>query len=426
MSPAMSPAEGHAVGPGGSRGSGARSRTVVLAPDSYKESMDAVAACRAMERGVSAVWPDAHCVWRPMADGGEGTVGAVVRAGAARAVEVVAHDALMRPRRAVIAWDADSGTAVVECAQGPGLEHVGARERDIWGATSVGVGEMVLGALDLGARRIVIGLGGSASNDGGAGMLAALGVRFRREDADEGGTVDEGASDSESWNGVPVGPRGLIGLGSLDVSGLDPRLAEVEVIAATDVTNPLLGPRGATEVFGPQKGASPEDVVLLEDVLGHLADLGARACGHDRRDESGAGAAGGLGWACLQFLDAVVRPGVEVVAELVGLDGAVHGADLVLTGEGSVDAQTLDGKTPLGVARIAQDAGVPVVVIAGRVGPGAERLVEHGVAAVVPMVREAGPLEEVLAAGEGNLAAAAGTVCRLIDVGEAVARHSEG
>lgn len=391
-----------------------RPRTVVLAPDSFKESVDAVGACRAMERGVTRAWPDAHCVSRPMADGGEGTVDAVVRAGAAQAVEVVVHDALMRPRRARIAWDADTGTAVVETAQGPGLEHVGARERDIWGATSVGVGEMVLGALDLGATRVVIGLGGSATNDGGAGMLAALGVRFRREGADEGATGDGGAP------GVPVGPRGLIDLGDVDVSGLDPRLADVEVVAATDVTNPLLGPRGATEVFGPQKGASPEDVVLLEDVLGHLADLGARACGHDRREESGAGAAGGLGWACLQFLDAVVRPGVEVVADLVGLGDAVHGADLVVTGEGSVDAQTLEGKTPLGVARLAQDANVPVVVLAGRVGSGAERLLGHGVAAVVPVVREVGTLEEVLAAGEENLEAAAETVCRLIGIGEQV------
>lgn len=392
---------------------------VVLAPDSFKESLSAVQACAAMARGVGQVWPDAECVWRPMADGGEGTVDAVVRAGAARAVEVVAHDALMRPRRARIAWDEDSATAVVEAAQGPGLEHVSAGERDIWGATSAGVGEMVLAALDLGARRIVLGLGGSATNDAGAGMLAALGVRFRGQDMDEGGSAGWGPGVHEGGAGVPLGPRGLVDLEEVDVSGLDPRLRGVEVIAATDVTSPLLGERGATAVFGPQKGASPEDVELLEEVLTRLADVGARARGHDCRGEAGAGAAGGLGWACLQFLDAVVRPGVEVVAELVGLADAVHGAALVLTGEGSVDAQTLEGKTPMGVARVAAAAGVPVVVLAGRVGAGAEGLLDHGVAAVVPVVREVGPVDEVLAAGEGNVVAAAATVCRLIGIGEA-------
>ncbi len=382
-----------------------QARTVVLAPDSFKESLSAAEACASLEAGVLAAWPRARCLRRPMADGGEGTVEAVVGAGAAELVEVVAHDALMRVRRAHVAWDARTRTAVVEAAQGPGLEHVAPEDRDIWGATSAGVGEMVLAALDLGAHRIVIGLGGSATNDGGSGMLAALGVRFRGAEAHEGDAV------------VPVGPRDLVGVEGMELSGLDPRLREVEIIAATDVTNPLLGPHGASEVFGAQKGASPEDVVLLEEVLSHLADMGERACGRDLRGAAGAGAAGGLGWACLQFLGARMRPGVEVVADLVDLSGAVRGAALVLTGEGSVDAQTLGGKTPMGVARVAAQADVPVVVLAGRVGAGAEDLLDVGVAAVVPIVREAGDLGEVLAAGGGNLTAAAEMVCRLIDLG---------
>lgn len=383
-------------------------RRVVLAPDSFKESMTAMRACRAMERGVLAVWPDAECTPCPMADGGEGTVEAVLGAGAPwQRVEVVVHDALMRPRRAVVAWDAASATAVVEAAEGPGLEHVPPALRDIWGATSAGLGEMVLAALGLGARRIVIGAGGVATNDAGAGMLAALGVRF----LDEGGAAL-----------VPTGPRGLTGVTGVDASGLDPRLAVTEVVLASDVTNPLLGEQGASAVFGPQKGASPEDVVLLDEVLGRVADLAARACGVDMRDREGAGAAGGIGWACLQFLGARVRPGVELVAELVDLAGAVRGADLVLTGEGSVDAQSLRGKTPLGVARVAAHEGVPVVVIAGRVGPGAEALLDHGVAAVVPMVREVAAVGEVLAAGPDNLEAAAAAVCRLVDVGARAGR----
>lgn len=380
---------------------------VVLAPDSFKESMSAEEACAALEDGVRRAWPTARCLWRPMADGGEGTVAAVLRGAAgARAVEVVAHDALARPRRARLAWLPDTSTALVEVAEGPGLEHIAVGERDVWGATSVGVGEMVLAALDLGARRIAIGLGGSACNDGGAGMLEALGARFLD---DEDRVVHVYAR----------GPRSMCGISRVDVSGLDARLSHTRVVAASDVTNPLLGESSASAVFGPQKGAGPEDVVLLDEVLRRFADLGAQACGRDLRSAPGAGAAGGIGWACLEFLGATMRPGVELVAELVDLPHTVEAADLVLTGEGSVDAQTLRGKTPWGVARIAHEAGVPVVVIAGRVGEGAEALVAQGVTAVVPMVRDAnlverGGMAALLGAGPGNLAAAAESVCRLL------------
>lgn len=394
--------DGTPSGPG-TPGSGT-GPTVVLAPDSFKESMSAEEACAAMERGVTRAWPAARCLWRPMADGGEGTVAAVLRGAAgARGVEVVAHDALARPRRAHLAWIPEASTALVEVAEGPGLEHVDADERDIWGATSVGVGEMVLAALDLGVRRLVIGLGGSACNDAGAGMLEALGIRFL---------------DDEERIVRTRGPRTLCGVRRIDVSGLDPRLAHTRMVAASDVTSPLLGDAGASAVFGPQKGAGPEDVDLLDEVLSGLARLGAEACGKDLSGAPGAGAAGGIGWACQQFLGARMRPGVEVVADLVGLEEAVIDADLVLTGEGSVDAQTLTGKTPWGVARVAVGAGVPVVVIAGRVREGAEELLARGVAAVVPMVRDAGIVDEggspaLLGAGPGNLAAAAEMVCRL-------------
>ena len=383
--------------------------TVVLAPDSFKESMSALEACRAMERGILSAWPGTTCLTRPMADGGEGTVEAILTALGPRArhMQLVAHDALMRPRRASLAWIPDAATAVVEIAQGPGLEHIAPSERDIWGATSVGAGEMISAALDLGARRIIVGAGGSAVNDAGAGMLSALGVRF----IDEGGAV------------VSAGPRGLLHVETVDVTGLDSRVAEVEVIVATDVSNPLLGPQGASAVFGPQKGASEEDVVLLDDVLARVADLAATACGLDRRDAPGAGAAGGIGWAAQQVLGASMRPGVEVVAELVDLSGALAGAALVFTGEGSVDVQTLSGKTPVGVIDMACTAGVPVIVVAGRVGTGAHRLIERGASAVIPMVRDAGA--DVLAGGPANLQFCTEQICRLIDLGQRLEEGSQ-
>lgn len=395
---------------------------VVLAPDSFKESMSAEQACAALEVGVLRAWPTARCLWRPMADGGEGTVAAVLR-GAAGAHPLVArtHDALTRPRTARLAWFPDTATALVEVAEGPGLEHIAPDERDIWAATSAGVGEMLLAAFDAGARRIVIGLGGSASNDGGAGMLQALGARFL---GDGDRPVDM------------RGPRTLGAVSRIDASGLDARLADTEVVVASDVTNPLLGPAGASAVFAPQKGATPEDVGPLDASLARLADMGARATGRDLRDAPGAGAAGGIGWACLAFLGATMRPGVEMVAELVDLDGALRGADLVLTGEGSVDAQTLVGKTPWGVARLALARRVPVVVIAGRVGGSADELVARGVTAVVPMVRDASLIDEggmasLMEAGPGNLAAAAETVCRLSALvpptaGEHTREHARG
>ncbi|UNX55593.1 glycerate kinase [Georgenia sp. TF02-10] len=374
---------------------------LVLAPDSFKESMSAAEAAAAMARGVRRVLPDATCVEVPMADGGEGTTDALVAALGGRLVEVATTDALGRPVTATIGL-ADDGIAILEVAAAVGIGLVAPEDREVLSATSAGVAPLLRAALDAGARRIVVGLGGSATNDGGAGLLVGLGARL----LDAAGRP------------VDPAPRALPAVAAVDLAGLDPRLHGVSVELACDVTSPLLGPRGASAVFGPQKGAAPEQVAMLDTALGALADALEAAAGRRVRDLPGAGAAGGLGAAFLA-LGATRRPGVEVVVDAAGLARHVDGADLVLTGEGAVDAQTLRGKTPAGVAAVAGRAGVPVIAFAGRVDPSADTLLDHGFAAVVPILRTLGGTAEVLRAGPENLEHAVATALRLLRLGAA-------
>lgn len=343
---------------------------IILAPDSFKESLSAFEAAAAMASGVRRALPDAQCVLRPMADGGEGTVDALLAAhpgGERHESSVCGPDS--QPVRAVWGWLGD-GIAVVEAAAAAGLELTTASGRDILRATTFGLGQQIRQALDAGARRLILGLGGSATNDGGAGMLQALGARL----------LDGHGKD------LVRGGAALAHLHRIDLSGFDPRLSEIDIQVACDVNNPLCGPHGASAIFGPQKGASPEQVRQLDAALAHFADISAQALGHDLRDQPGAGAAGGLGYAALAYLNAQFRPGVEVVAEACGLAAAVQGADLVVTGEGRMDAQTLHGKTPAGVARIARAAGVPVIGLAGSLGAGYQALYEIGVDAAFSVV----------------------------------------
>ena len=366
---------------------------VVLAPDSFKEAMTAAEAAAAMARGVLAVVPDAEVVQVPMSDGGEGFTDAVAAALGARVRTVETVDALGRPVEGRLA--VGGGTAVLEMATAAGLELVPEEERDVLGSDTRGVGRMIRAALDAGADRLLLGIGGSATSDGGAGMLAELGVRFLDGEGQAVGTT----------------PREVEGLASVDASGLDARLAGLRIEAACDVDNPLLGERGASAVFGPQKGASPEDVDYLDSVLARWARLSGRA---ELADLPGAGAAGGLGFALMAFLGARLEPGVELVARAVGLAEAVSGADLVLTGEGSVDAQTLAGKTPAGVARVAAAQGVPTVIVAGRVRPGAEVLLTTGCVALMSSSQgDVVPLAEVLRAAPQSAERATATVMRL-------------
>ncbi len=329
---------------------------VVIAPDKFKGSLEAPEVCASLAAGLLAVRPDAEVVSVPVADGGEGTVAAALASGFT-ALAVTVSGPLGDPVVARIAVRGE--VAVVEMAAASGLAVLprgadGTPRLDALRASSGGTGELVRAALDAGCTTVVLGVGGSANTDGGAGLLTALGARL----------LDGG--------GRPLGPGGaaLAGVERVDLSGLDPRLARTSVVLAADVTNPLLGPVGAAAVFGPQKGASAADVDTLDAALARFADRLAAALGEDPRthaEAEGAGAAGGVGYAALAVLGAVRRPGVEVVLELVGLADRLAGVDVVITGEGSLDGQSLGGKTPVGVARAARAAGVPrVIAVCGR------------------------------------------------------------
>jgi len=340
---------------------------ILLAPDKFKGSLDALrvgeAIARGMHRVVGTSWSTQIV---PMADGGEGTVDAFIAAGAQRVVVPVCGP-LGEPRDAAFALDGT--TAILEMSAASGLALLTREQLDACRASTYGTGQLIAAALDRGVKHIVIGIGGSATNDGGAGMLQALGARLL--DA-EGRTLEPGGAALES-------------LARVELERLDPRVRAVTIEAAADVDNPLCGPSGAAAVFGPQKGASPQDVETIERALANFARVTARALGVDHCGDPGAGAAGGLGFGLLSYLGAKLRPGVEIVAELRGLPAALAAADLCVTGEGRVDDQTLRGKTVAGVARLAQAAGVPVIAIAGTVDVrGEEELGRRGIA-VLPI-----------------------------------------
>jgi len=325
-----------------------RSMRVVVAPDKFEGSLSAGQAADAIEAGLRRARPDAEVVRLPLGDGGAGTLEALVAAGFQR-IPVAASGPTGEPVAGAIAVD---GTrAFVEMAEASGLKRLPGGRRAPLEATTYGTWELLRAALDHGAREVVLGIGGSATTDGGAGMAAALGARL----------LDQAGTD------LPPGGAALLRLARIDVSGLDPRLAEVRVTVASDVDNPLTGPDGAAHVYGPQKGAGPDDVLLLDSALRRYARVLADDLGQDVAGIPGAGAAGGLGAGAIAFLGAELRTGIELVLELVGFDKAVDGADLVVTGEGKLDAQSLRGKAPVGVARAAAAHGVPVVAVAGAV-----------------------------------------------------------
>ncbi len=322
---------------------------ILIAPDKFKGTLDAREVAQNIAKGLRDVLSDADIEIIPMADGGEGTAEAICDARGCSWVQCKAHDALGREIYARYGWIDQEKLAVTEMSEAAGMRRLSESERDPIRATTFGVGEMLLDATKRGANEIVIGLGGSATNDGGFGMARALGFRFL------------GAGDREIKRVVELAlleriqrPKGR------------EELKRRRIIAAVDVKNPLLGENGATQVFGPQKGASKSDLDNLERALTRLADVVATEFGFDYRDEAGAGAAGGLGFGLLSFCDATIRPGFQVVAEAVGLELKMKDVDVVITGEGSLDRQTLEGKTPVGVARLARKFGKPVFAFVGR------------------------------------------------------------
>lgn len=344
-------------------------------------------AARAMAQGIENADHDAEVRCLPMADGGEGTARALVDAtgGSMRAVPV--HDPLGRPVEGHFGLLADGTTAVVETAEASGLALLEAKERNPLIASSYGTGELMLAAVRSGAKRIIVGLGGSATNDAGAGLLQALGVRL----------LDKNGND------LAHGGAALANLTTIDISTMDPALKNVAITAACDVTNPLTGPTGASAVFGPQKGASKDDVATLDAALAHFAQVIDSQLGVAVNDVPGAGAAGCIGAALKGFLNAEFRPGIAIVIEQSGLDAAAQWADVVFTGEGSIDFQTKFGKTPAGVAETAKRHGKPVIAVAGHIGTGIDELHEVGIDAVFGIAPGAASLSELLADAAANV-----------------------
>jgi glycerate kinase len=374
---------------------------IVIAPDSFKESLSAVAVAAAIEAGFREIFPDADYLCVPVADGGEGTVEAMTAAtGGTTLVETVTGP-LGRPVAAVWGMTGDGEIAVVEMAAAAGLTLVAAAERDPRLTTTRGVGELVRAALDRGCRRFVLGIGGSATNDGGAGLAQALGARLLDGDGRD----------------LPAGGAALARLARIDVSGLDPRLAACVFDVACDVDNPLVGPLGASAIFGPQKGATPAMVAELDAALAHYAAIVARDLGVAVAALPGAGAAGGLGAGLVAFLGGRLRPGAEIVTTALGLDAAVADADLVITGEGRIDGQTAHGKTPVGVARVAAGHGRPVIGIAGSLGPGAATVHAHAIDAVFAVLPRPCRLDEALAEATDNLRTTARNVAAVLRIG---------
>ena len=364
------------------------SLTFVLAPDSFKESMSAAQVCQAMQRGIQNVIPDAHIIHVPMADGGEGTVDALISSlkGQSIACEVTGP---LPEQRIQTYWGLiDAGqTAVIEMAKANGIHLLKPSQRNPMLTSTYGTGEMIKQALDLSVKKIIMGSGGSITNDGGAGMAQALGVQFL----------------NHAGELIQVCGGNLELVKSMDLSELDPRLADTEIIIASDVNNPLCGPNGASIIFGPQKGAMPEMVKQLDQNFGYFADVVAGQFGRDYRHVAGAGAAGGLGFGLMAFTAASIRSGVELMIEQVQLNEKIAQADYVLTGEGKIDSQTSLGKTPFGVAQLARQFNKPVIAFAGLIGEGIEDLFESGFSQIIGINPPDCPLEEALKNAEMNL-----------------------
>ncbi|MGA2141267.1 MAG: glycerate kinase [Brevinematales bacterium] len=344
---------------------------IVIAPDSFKGSLSALEAARAMKEGVLRACRDAvagrlETEIVPMADGGEGTVEAVLSSAGGTVINADVTGPLGVKVRSFYGILSGNRTAVIEMAAASGLTLAPEGLRDPMISTSYGTGELIINALDMGCRKLLIGIGGSATIDGGTGMLMALGAGFYDKTGRE----------------IPRGGGGLISIGRIDISGLDPRIQETEIVAACDVKNPLCGPFGAAAVFGPQKGAAPEVIPLLDEGLAHFAGKIHEFLKIEVKDIPGSGAAGGMGASLLAFLGAKIMPGIELIADATGLEEKIRNSDLILTGEGSTDSQTAFGKVPAGIGKIASKYGVPVICISGGIGEGAQTLCGSGIRAL--------------------------------------------
>lgn len=375
---------------------------IVIAPDSYKESLSALEVANAIEQGFREIWPDADYVKLPVADGGEGTVEAMVAATAGRIVDVDVTGPLGEPVTAFFGLSGDERTAFIEMAAASGLEQVPVALRDPLKTTSWGTGELIRHALDAGVDHIIIGLGGSATNDGGAGMVQALGAKLL--DARQ--------------NEIGKGGAALDALTRIDISQLDPRLAACRIEVACDVTNPLTGKEGASAVFGPQKGATAETIDRLDTALVHYAQIITRDLEVEVLELAGGGAAGGMGAALYAFCGAQLRRGIEIVTDALQLDACVADADLVVTGEGRMDSQTIHGKVPVGVAKVAKRHHKPVIGIAGSLTADVGIVHEHGLDAVFSVIYTICTLDDALKNAAENVRMTARNVAATLKMGQ--------
>jgi glycerate kinase len=379
---------------------------IVIAPDSFKESLSSLEVASELETGLRRVWPDAEYIKVPMADGGEGTVQSLVDATGGRIVKCAVTGPLGQKVLASYGILGDERTAVIEMAEASGLPLVPRADRDPLRATTYGTGELVADAINRGVEEIIIGIGGSATNDGGVGFAQALGVRFLDQ---------HGQPFTE-----PLGGGRIDEIYAIDMSQINPGLARVTVSVACDVTNPLTGDKGASAVYGPQKGATPEMVRKLDSNLGHLSALLKRDLNADVADRPGAGAGGGMGAGLMAFTNATLKRGVELVVAATKLDEHMKGATLAITGEGRVDFQTAFGKTPSGVAAAARRHNVPVIAIGGGLADDANGVFQHGIDAISSAVANPMSLDVAMEKARQYLQDAAERVARLVVLGQRI------
>lgn len=373
---------------------------IVLAPDSFKESMTAKEVCEAMERGIRKANSQIRCIHVPMADGGEGTMQSLVDATGGRVYSKEVVGPLGNNVVAEYGILGNGEIGVIEMASASEIHLVDSEKRNPLITTTFGTGQLIKACLDKGVKKLLIGIGGSATNDGGAGFIQALGGRLLDENGDD----------------LSYGGGALAKLHTIDLSNLDERLKYVSVEVACDVNNPLCGKEGASYVFGPQKGATREMIEILDQNLSHYAEVIKEQLGKDVISKAGAGAAGGLGAGLMAFLDVKLKSGIEMVIEYANLEEKVRDADMVWTGEGSIDFQTQYGKTPLGVAMIAKKYNKPVIALAGRVGNDIDVLYDKGIDAIFGIMRGVTSIEEALVKGPENVEKTSENIIRLLNI----------
>ena len=378
---------------------------IVIAPDSFKESLTASEICDAIETGFTTVFKEADMIKIPMADGGEGTAAALKETLSGEWQRIIAHDPLMRPIEASYVL-LPNQTAIIEMASCAGLHLLTQSERDPGITTTYGVGEMLLDAIDKGAKHIILGIGGSATNDAGTGMLKALGYRFLDAQHHE----------------LAQGGKALAALAFIDSSGVSDKIADISITVACDVTNPLCGKLGASHVYASQKGATLDDIVILDNALNHFANIASRQNFPDNRNEAGAGAAGGLGFALMTFLSATLTGGFQLVSEFSNLEQMIQQADLVITGEGKMDFQTSMGKVASGVLSLAKAVNVPVIAICGVVDDPHRHWKDDGFTIAIPSIQTLGSLDEALALAKQNVEKTAYNIAMAMQLGQQLNR----